>query len=295
MGWPPQPQLPPEPEPGSRRPAGPPSKPRPRGWRGREGALVTWALIGVNTGMLGLETALSHNGVAGLLEPSVPALCQLGALNSAAVARAGEYWRLLTVMALHAGLVHWALNSWALYLFGPLLEHLLGKARYLALYLGAGLVGSAASLLFTHTELGVGASGAIFGLLGALVAFSFRRRSDPRIRALLGNLVFILVLNLYLGFNVLHVDNAAHIGGFVGGLAAMALFEAIPARRPAAWSQPLPFGPPPDPPRRRPRPGSPQPRDAALALPYLACALLTAYAVATFPAGSFFTCVGVHA
>ena len=254
--------------------------------------LVTFALLGINAAMLGLEAVLSHNGIDGLLEISVPALCRLGALNSAAVVHAGQYWRLLTVMALHAGIVHWALNSWALYLFGPLLERLLGKVRFLVLYVGAGLVGSAASLLFSHTDLGVGASGAIFGLLGALVAFSFRHRRDPRIRALLGNLLFILILNLYLGFNVLHVDNAAHLGGFLGGLTAMALFELLPARRPAAWSGPVPFAALPP---RRPRPGRPQPRDAALALPFLACALLTAYAVATFPPGAFFTCVGVHA
>ncbi len=277
MSWPPPqpPQPSPEPEPQPRRPA------RPRVWQGREGAVVTYALLGVNTAMLALETVLSHNGVGGLLDPSTPALCQLGALNSAAIVQSGQYWRLLTVMVLHAGIIHWALNSWALYLFGPLLERLLGRVRYLALYGGSGLVGSAASLLFTHTELGVGASGAIFGLLGALTAFSFRRRSDPRIQALFRNLLFILIFNLYLGFRVIHVDNAAHIGGFLGGLAAMALFEQLPARRPVPGSTA--------------RPGDPQPRDAALAVPFLACALLTAYAVASFPPGVFFSCVGVHA
>ncbi len=282
-------QPPPAPPPQPPQPPGPPPEPQraAAGVRPTPVPVVTYTLLAVNTAMLLLETVLSHDGAGGLLSPSTPALCQLGALNAAAIVQSGQYWRLLTVMVLHAGIIHWAFNSWALYLFGPLLERLLGRVRFLALYVGAGLVGSAASLLFTHTDLGVGASGAIFGLLGALVAFSFRRRRDPRIQALFRNLLFILIFNLYLGFRVIHVDNSAHIGGFLGGLAAMALFETIPVRpRPEARFAT-------DPGRRRPGSGSLEARDLALAVPFLACLLLTAVAVATFPATPAFSCAGI--
>src|SRR6266496_612748 len=119
------------------------------GDRGRP--VVTMSLLAINTVLL-VEAVLSGNGAAGLLEPSSRALCRLGALNGPAVVQDGQYWRLLTVMVLHAGIIHWAFNSYALYIFGPVLEGLLGRARFLALYVGAGFAASGASLAITHTQ-----------------------------------------------------------------------------------------------------------------------------------------------
>ena len=150
---------------------------RVRGLPGSRVPVVTYTLLGLNTLLLFAAALLTGSGF-GLLEPSARALCRLGALNAAAIAENGQWWRLLTVMVLHGGLLHWAFNSWALWAFGPVLEGLLGRARFVALYVGTGLVGAGASFAFNQTTLGVGASGAIFGLLGALVAYFFRRRRE---------------------------------------------------------------------------------------------------------------------
>jgi rhomboid protease GluP len=238
---------------------------RVRGLPGQERPLVTIALLGLNTLMLLVSAALTGSAF-GLLDPSAPALCRLGALNAAAIAEDGQWWRLLTVMVLHGGLLHWAFNSWALWVFGPTLEGLLGRARFLALYVGAGFAGAAASFAFNHTELGVGASGAIFGLLGALMAYFFRRRRAGG-AVPLQNLLLVLLLNVFIASQNPSIDNLAHAGGFLAGLGAMALLEAVPERnRELRW--------------------------AALALPFLAGVVLTVVGVQTYAAGSGLTCVG---
>jgi membrane associated rhomboid family serine protease len=238
---------------------------RTRGLPGTERPVVTWTILAINTVMLLAAAVLSGSGF-GLLDPSARALCRLGALNAAAVAESGQWWRLLTVMVLHAGLLHWAFNSWALWAFGPALERLLGRLRFVALYVGSGLVGAGASFAFNQTTLGVGASGAIFGLLGALIAFFFRRRSSGG-SVPLQNLLLVLLLNLFIASRNPSIDNLAHIGGFVGGLVAMALYDAAGPRNRGLQA-------------------------VALALPFLAGIVLAVLGVANYPPGSGLTCVG---
>ena len=241
------------------------SRVRVRGLPGQERPVATMVLLGINTVMLVVSAVLSGSGF-GLLDPAPRALCRLGALNAAAIAESGQWWRLLTVMVLHGGLLHWAFNSWALWAFGPTLEGVLGRARFVALYVGSGFAGAAASFAFNHTELGVGASGAIFGLLGALVAFFFRRRQAGG-AVPLQNLLLVLLLNLFIASRNPQIDNLAHIGGFLAGLVAMVLLDAVPARnRGLAW--------------------------AALALPFLVGVALTVVGVSSYPVGSGLTCVG---
>jgi membrane associated rhomboid family serine protease len=242
--------------------------------------VVTLSLLAINTVLLLVEVVLSGNGVAGLIEPSNRALCRLGALNAPAVVHDGQYWRLLTVMVLHAGIIHWAFNSYALYIFGPTLEALLGRVRFLALYVGSGFAAAGASLLISHTRLGVGASGAIFGMLGALVAFFYRRR-DAGGRGALQNLLLVLALNLFIGTRTANVDNVAHIGGFLAGLLAMALLEAMPTRLGGIS-------------RARERGTGVNPlllQGLALAVPFLAGIVLVVVAMGSIPAGP--TCAGV--
>jgi membrane associated rhomboid family serine protease len=241
------------------------SRVRVRGLPGQGRPVATLTLLGLNTVMLLVSALLSGSGF-GLLDPAPRALCRLGALNAAAIAESGQWWRLLTVMVLHGGLLHWAFNSWALWAFGPTLENLLGWVRFLALYVGAGFAGAAASFAFNHTELGVGASGAIFGLLGALMAYFFRRRRAGG-AVPLQNLLLVLLLNVFIASQNPSIDNLAHAGGFLAGLGAMALLEAVPERnRELRW--------------------------AALALPFLAGVVLTVVGVQTYAAGSGLTCVG---
>jgi membrane associated rhomboid family serine protease len=258
-------------------------RPRVRriGERGRP--VVTLSLLAINTVLLLVEVALSGNGIAGVIEPSNRALCRLGALNAPAVIEDGQYWRLLTVMVLHAGIIHWAFNSYALFIFGPTLEALLGRVRFLALYVGSGFAASGASLLFSHTQLGVGASGAIFGLLGALVAYFYRRR-DAGGRGMLQNLLLVLLLNLFIGTRVANVDNVAHIGGFLAGLLAMGLLEFLPTRLGGlAGRGPLGAA------RGRANPLLLQ--GVALAVPFLAGLALVVVAFGSVPSGP--TCAGV--
>jgi membrane associated rhomboid family serine protease len=239
---------------------------RTRGLPGTERPLATYTVLAINTIMLLAAAVLTGSGF-GLLDPSPEALCRLGALNAAAIAESGQWWRLLTVMVLHGGLLHWAFNSWALWAFGPTLETVLGRARFVALYVGTGLVGAGASFAFNQTQLGVGASGAIFGLLGALVAFFFRRRkADGQVP--LQNLLLVLLLNLFIASRTPSIDNLAHIGGFLAGVVAMGLFDAAGPRNRGL-------------------------QVAALAVPFLAGIALAVLGVANYPPGSGFNCVGV--
>ena len=141
----------------------------------------------------------------------------LGAkVNQAIVA--GEVWRLGTAMFLHVGLLHIGFNSYALLAFGPQVERPYGRFRFLLMYLLSGLSGSALSFLLSPYP-SVGASGAIFGLIGVMGAYLYRYRHQLVTgRSRLANLLSIAAYNLIYGFIVPAVDNWAHIGGLLAGL-----------------------------------------------------------------------------
>jgi membrane associated rhomboid family serine protease len=147
-------------------------------------------------------------------------LVRMGAMVPLLVAQ-GEYWRLLTAMFLHAGPLHLAFNTLALYLFGGVVESALGTARFLAVYLVAGLFASAASFALSPPgAVAVGASGAVFGLLGAWLTFNLRRRSLSLAQSNIQGALLLIGINLALGFTVRGVDNVAHIGGLLAGIVA---------------------------------------------------------------------------
>ena len=147
-------------------------------------------------------------------------LIRFGANYSPLVVQ-GEIWRLFTANFLHIGLLHLVFNSLALYSLGQEVEALFGSPRFSVLYLLTGLSGSIFSFgLRTDVALSAGASTAIFGLVGALMAFFVRnRRHFGEIgRRRLNNYVFLILINLYIGLSVPGIDNLGHIGGFFGGL-----------------------------------------------------------------------------
>lgn len=148
------------------------------------------------------------------------------------VFESGEYWRLFTAMFLHAGWLHWAANTWALYQLGTLYEALFGSVRFALIYFVSGLCASLASVFFSH-QIAVGASGAIFGILGAFI-FSLLRSPQYRhqrwTRNLVSQIVFWILVNMAIGFSVKFIDNAAHIGGLITGL----LLGFLPHRVPPA-------------------------------------------------------------
>ena len=137
--------------------------------------------------------------------------------------RYGQYYRLITGAFVHSGLMHLAFNCYALYVIGSQLESFLGKAKFTVIYFVSALFGSLVSMIFNGNVASVGASGAIFGLMGALLYFGYHYR------VYLGNvlksqIVPLILINLLFGFVVEGVDNAAHIGGLIGGaLITMAL------------------------------------------------------------------------
>lgn len=172
-------------------------------------------IIGVCIVAFFAEVALSRS-----LDPSLDALVVLGALNGRAVF-AGEWWRMLTSVFLHGGVLHIAFNMWALFNLGILAEILYGRRNYLILYLLCGFGGSALSIIWHPNQVGVGASGAIFGIAGALLpALKFQK--NPRVAAALrGNyrsIGLFVIYNLIFGAAIPFIDNSAHLGGLITGI-----------------------------------------------------------------------------
>jgi len=140
---------------------------------------------------------------------------------------AGQQWRMLTAIFLHGGILHLLLNGYALWIFGPVVERELGRLRFLLIFLTTGLFASAASYAFAAIPgpVGVGASGAIFGVVGAFVAYNFRRRDLAVAAARLRGLVPFLILNVIFSVSLPLIDWRAHLGGFVAGLVAGVVAE----------------------------------------------------------------------
>ena len=176
---------------------------------------ATYALLAANVGVW-LLTELA----GGSQDRDV--LLRFGAMTGLNVA-SGEYWRLLSATLLHSGLMHLLFNSFGLFIFGQQIEGIYGRGRFLLIYLLAGLAGSVASyalnISLSENSMSVGASGAVFGLVGAMVAFFARHRDrlGEMGRQSLTGLLFIAGINLVIGLVSPGVDNFAHGGGFAGG------------------------------------------------------------------------------
>jgi membrane associated rhomboid family serine protease len=158
--------------------------------------------------------------------PGQQDLFDLGALQPLAIAD-GQYWRLFSAMFLHAGLLHLAFNAYALWLIGSMIETNLGRTRMVVIYFVTGFLASAASYAFSPVgTIGVGASGAIFGIFGAFIAYNYRRRHLAMAAANLRWAWTLILLNLLLVFGFGgRIDWRAHLGGLVAGLAAGAVAE----------------------------------------------------------------------
>jgi rhomboid protease GluP len=147
-----------------------------------------------------------------------PILFYLGAQVNSWVG-AGEYWRLLSAIFLHGGLMHLAFNSWALYSLGRDIESFYGLLWFTVLFFISGLAGNIAWYVFGTDVPSIGASGAIFGLIGAEVAYFVRNRQlfGAFGRQRLGNLAILIGINLVFGFTVPNINNFAHLGGLTAG------------------------------------------------------------------------------
>jgi len=129
----------------------------------------------------------------------------------------GEIWRLISCAFLHGSFLHIACNMYMLYIIGPQIERIYGKVKYIFIYLISCITSSTLSLIINPNSISVGASGGIFGLMGALLAFALIERKNIDREYTVG-LIKTIGINLVIGLIIINIDNAAHIGGFLGGI-----------------------------------------------------------------------------
>src|SRR4029077_17558291 len=156
-------------------------------------------------------------------------LMAFGVKSNAEIAQ-GQWWRFITPIFIHIGLLHLLFNSYALWIVGPQVEKLYGSASFVVLYVLTGVAGVAGSYFYHPYSISAGASGAIFGLFGVLLVFGLRYRNaiPPDFKQAVGAGVLpVIVINLIIGFTIPAIDNSAHISGLIAGaiLAALVPFQ----------------------------------------------------------------------
>ena len=164
--------------------------------------IVTYIILGINILCYIISMFSSKFFDSMLLNPSL--------------IRDGEYYRLITSMFVHGGIIHLLCNMYCLYAIGPQVESFYGRAKYIIMYVISGLVAALMSLVITNAP-SLGASGAIFGLLGSILYFGYHYRIYLG-QTLRSQIIPLIIFNLFIGFVLSGVDNAAHIGGLIGGV-----------------------------------------------------------------------------
>jgi membrane associated rhomboid family serine protease len=204
------------------------------------GTFMTWALLGANLAVFALMMSYTDGDIRARTPAYDLALVNFGAKVNSLI-DSGEYWRLVTPIFIHIGIIHLAINMYSLYVVGQQVERLYGAARCAILYLVTGIAGVVASYLYSPGAVSAGASGAIFGLVGVLFSFGIRYRNElPGVfrKAFGVGVLPTILLNLWIGYAIPGIDNYAHIGGLVvGAILAFVLPYARPGERraPAVW------------------------------------------------------------
>jgi membrane associated rhomboid family serine protease len=200
-----------------------------RGYAGSE-PILTYTLIGVNV-LAYVGTLISGSSVTGSVGGS-NSLLYKAALNGPLVAD-GDWWRVITSGFMHYGPLHLLFNMYALYILGTLLEPAIGRIRFGLIYFIALISGSVGALIVSPNQLTAGASGAVFGLMGAAVVILRNRGVNP----LESGIVIWLGLNLLITFSVSNISIGGHIGGLIGGtVAAWLLVELEDRFRMPRWA-----------------------------------------------------------
>ena len=177
---------------------------------------LTYTIIALNVAVYLFAALLSGS----VVDMDMRVLVDLGALYGPLTIADAQWWRLLTAMFLHGGMTHLLMNMFSLYLIGRGLEQYFSKSAYLSIYLFSGLIGGLVSLYVHPDSVGIGASGAIFGVFGALAGFflAHRDRIGSYTKAFMKDFAVVLGLNFFIGVAIPSVDMSAHIGGLLIGL-----------------------------------------------------------------------------
>jgi len=180
--------------------------------------IITFSIIGINLIVFMVSAFMSKD----FMNVDGQVLLDLGGKFGPLIDK-GEIYRLFTSNFLHGGIIHIAFNMYALYSIGPQVEELYGKWKYIIIYFLSGIGGSLLSYYMLPNTLSIGASGAIFGLLGALFIFALKNKHSLK-QGAIGSLLMVIGVNLYIGMTLPNIDNYGHIGGLIVGLIVGGLF-----------------------------------------------------------------------
>lgn len=180
---------------------------------------VTYTIINLNILVYLIEIIKSRN----LIDINIYTLIQMGAKVNILINR-GEIYRLITSTFLHGGIMHILFNMSALNIIGKEVEYIYGSKKYILIYILSALSGSLFSYLFNPNSVSVGASGAIFGLLGAMLVFGLKEKNKIG-KQYVKNILETLAINVIIGITISNIDNYAHLGGLIMGvISALILF-----------------------------------------------------------------------
>ena len=176
---------------------------------------ITYTLIGINILVYIFSAFFSQS----IIDMDNRVLVNMGALFGPLTVLESQWWRLFTAMFLHGGMTHLLMNMFSLYLIGRGVEQYFNTTSYVSLYLFSGLLGGLVSLYMHPQSVGIGASGAIFGIFGAMAGFfiAHREHIQEHTKAFMKDFAMILGINLVLGFSIPSIDVSAHISGLVVG------------------------------------------------------------------------------
>lgn len=182
----------------------------------RKTPVVTYIFMGICAVLYLVSALLSGN----VFTMDVVPLYKLGGLVNIDFFRGNyiEFYRTITSIFLHANIVHLIFNMYALYVFGPQIESFFGKVKYAIIFIGSGIIGNLLSMVVLNTgTISIGASGAIFGLMGSLLYFGYHYRVYLS-GVIKSQIIPIILINLVIGFSTYGINNYAHIGGLIGGV-----------------------------------------------------------------------------
>lgn len=182
--------------------------------------IVTYIIIALNVMMYIITSYLSRN----IFDSNLNVLVFMGAKVNSLIS-GGQYYRLFSCMFLHAGIIHLGVNMYSLYIMGTFIEKVYGKFKYIIIYFISGIISSMTSYIFSPS-ISVGASGAIFGLLGAALVFALKMKQQIG-KGFIMNIMSVIIMNLIIGFSIANVDNFGHLGGLLGGIFITYLLDGI--------------------------------------------------------------------